>query len=150
MSVRTGRRAVPDSPTLRRGGAVEERRRSARRRSAPPRRTVPAAPGAIPLARTAPADRRGRSPGRASVGSLITVAEKRQSVSRRSAWSALRVALADWRRHAGALALVVLAFGVAAVVRAPEVQYGAYLFVFSVWMGWFVLTAVEWIDHADF
>ncbi|MGM0590781.1 MAG: hypothetical protein ACQETI_03975 [Halobacteriota archaeon] len=30
------------------------------------------------------------------------------------------------------------------------VQYGAWLVVFSIWMAWFVFTAVEWIANADF
>lgn len=64
--------------------------------------------------------------------------------------AALRAALADWRRHAVAVALVVVAFGVAELVAAPTARYGAYLIAFAVWMAWFVLTCVEWLRHADF
>ncbi|MFB6301260.1 MAG: hypothetical protein ABEH78_00120 [Haloferacaceae archaeon] len=67
-----------------------------------------------------------------------------------TARSALREALADWRRHAGALAVVAAAFGVAAVVARPEAQYAAYLVTFVVWMVWFVLTTIEWIRRAEF
>jgi hypothetical protein len=71
-------------------------------------------------------------------------------VSETSARAALRAALADWRRHVGALAVVAAAFGVAAVVSRPEAQYAAWLITFSVWMAWFVLTTIEWIRHAEF
>jgi hypothetical protein len=67
-----------------------------------------------------------------------------------SAWTALRGALADWRRHAAAVALVVAAFAAAELLAAPTARYGAYLIAFAVWMAWFVLTAVEWLRRADF
>lgn len=63
---------------------------------------------------------------------------------------ALRGALEDWRRHAGALFLVVAAFSVAELVGTPVARYGAWLFTFAVWMLWFVLTAIEWIRRAEF
>ncbi|MFB6304505.1 MAG: hypothetical protein ABEH47_05015 [Haloferacaceae archaeon] len=66
------------------------------------------------------------------------------------ALDALRAALADWRRHVGAVALVALGFVVAAALGTPAAQYGAYLFAFVVWMGWFVLTCVAWIERAEF
>jgi len=31
------------------------------------------------------------------------------------------------------------------LVPDPVVQYGAWLFVFCVWMAWFVLTSVAWL-----
>jgi hypothetical protein len=31
------------------------------------------------------------------------------------------------------------------VVPDPVVQYGAWLFVFAVWMAWFVATSVVWL-----
>lgn len=64
--------------------------------------------------------------------------------------AALRAALADWRRHAVAVAVVLGAFLVAELLADPTARYGAYLVAFSVWMGWFVLTAVEWLRRADF
>ena len=71
-------------------------------------------------------------------------------MTERPAWSALRAALADWRRHAVAAALVVAAFAVAELLAAPTARYGAYLIAFAVWMAWFVLTTVEWLRRADF
>ena len=67
-----------------------------------------------------------------------------------SARAALRAALADRRRHGAALALVALAAAGALLVDTPTARYGAVLFAFAVWMGWFVLTAVEWIRRAEF
>ncbi|MFB6156608.1 MAG: hypothetical protein ABEJ34_02045 [Haloferacaceae archaeon] len=71
-------------------------------------------------------------------------------MSGKTARGALWAALADWRRHAGAVALVVLAFAAANAVGTPEARYGAYLVAFAVWMGWFVLTCVAWIERAEF
>lgn len=71
-------------------------------------------------------------------------------MSDRPGRAALVGALADWRRHALALATVVAAFGVAAVVGSSVAYYGAALVAFSVWMAWFVLTTIEWIRRADF
>ena len=71
-------------------------------------------------------------------------------MSERPAETALRAALADWRRHAVAVALVVGAFAAAELLGTPSARYGAYLVAFAVWMAWFVLTAVEWIRRADF
>jgi hypothetical protein len=71
-------------------------------------------------------------------------------VTGQPARAALRAALADWRRHAVAVALVVVAFAVAETLADPTARYGAYLVAFAVWMGWFVLTAVEWLRRADF
>lgn len=72
------------------------------------------------------------------------------SVTERPAGAALRAALADWRRHAVALALVVGAFATAELLGGPSARYGAYLIAFAVWMAWFVLTAIEWLRRADF
>jgi hypothetical protein len=71
-------------------------------------------------------------------------------VTEQPARAALRAALADWRRHVAAAALVVAAFAVAGLFAAPTARYGAYLVAFAVWMAWFVLTAVEWLRRADF
>lgn len=73
-----------------------------------------------------------------------------RNASDRPAETALREALTDWRRNLSALALVALAFGLAALSASPGVQYGAALVVFTVWMAWFVLTAIDWIRRADF
>jgi hypothetical protein len=68
----------------------------------------------------------------------------------RPARAALKEALSDWRRHALALAGVAAAFGIAALVGADGAYYGAALVAFTIWMVWFVLTAVEWIRLAEF
>ncbi len=60
------------------------------------------------------------------------------------------MALADRRRHLVAVALVAVAFGIAAALGSGVAYYAAALIAFAVWMGWFVLTAVDWIDRADF
>jgi len=50
------------------------------------------------------------------------------------------------RRNLIAAALVGLAFLIAYVAFPHwSTQYGAWLVVFSVWMIWFVASAVEWI-----
>lgn len=59
-------------------------------------------------------------------------------------------ALKDWRRHALAIALVGIAGVLAMLVGTREAYYGAALIAFSVWMVWFVLTAIEWVKRADF
>jgi hypothetical protein len=54
------------------------------------------------------------------------------------------------RRTLAALSAVTVLLGVVyLVVPHPVVQYGAWLVVFTVWMGWFVLTGVEWFGRAD-
>ena len=35
-------------------------------------------------------------------------------------------------------------------VSHPVVRYGAWLVVFTIWMLWFVLAAVQWLSMADF
>jgi hypothetical protein len=80
---------------------------------------------------------------------LVSAAERRP-VPNRPARSALVAALTDWRRNAAAAVLVVLAVSVAAVVASPVVAYAAVLVAFAVWMAWFVWTAVDWLDRADF
>ena len=74
------------------------------------------------------------------------------SVSERdgSARGALAAALRNWRRHALAVGIVVAGFVVADVLGSDVARYGAVLLAFSVWMLWFVLTAVDWIRRADF
>lgn len=63
---------------------------------------------------------------------------------------ALLAALGDRRRNLAALLLVCVALAVAVSVESPLVRYGAALVVFTVWMGWFVLAAIDWLRHADF
>lgn len=64
--------------------------------------------------------------------------------------AALVASLKDWRRHSVALGVVVVAFGIAFLLSSEIAYYGAWLLTFAVWMAWFVLTAIEWIRHADF
>lgn len=71
-------------------------------------------------------------------------------MSNRPGRDALVAALADWRRHVGALSLVALAVGSARVLDSSGAYYVAVLVTFTVWMGWFVLTGVEWLRRADF
>lgn len=71
-------------------------------------------------------------------------------MSEQPARTALAAALGDWRRHLAALALVAVAFGAATAVGSSVAYYAAALLAFAVWMAWFVLTAIEWIRHADF
>lgn len=59
-------------------------------------------------------------------------------------------ALGDWRRHAVAVAVAAAALGVASLLGSRVAFYGAALVVFTVWMVWFVLTAIEWVRRADF
>ncbi|QZP39814.1 hypothetical protein K6T50_17345 (plasmid) [Halobaculum magnesiiphilum] len=59
-------------------------------------------------------------------------------------------ALRDWRRHAAAVASVAVAFGVASSLGSSVAYYTAALVTFTIWMAWFVLTAVEVIRLADF
>jgi hypothetical protein len=55
------------------------------------------------------------------------------------------------RRNFVALAVVgVILAGTYVFVSDPLIRYGAWLVVFTIWMAWFVLSAVEWISNADF
>lgn len=40
--------------------------------------------------------------------------------------------------------------GFAYVLGTKEAYYGAALVAFTIWMAWFVLMAIEWIQLADF
>lgn len=71
-------------------------------------------------------------------------------MSGRPGRTALVEALGDWRRHAAAVAVAAAALGAAALVGSRVAFYGAALVVFTVWMVWFVLTAIEWVRRADF
>lgn len=51
--------------------------------------------------------------------------------------------------HLAALAVVVVAFGVAAVLGTDVAYYAAALVAFSVWMGWFVATAVDRLRRTE-
>jgi hypothetical protein len=68
----------------------------------------------------------------------------------RPARAALKEALSDWRRHTLALAGVASVFGIASLLDSNGAYYGAALVTFTIWMVWFVLTAVEWIRLAEF
>lgn len=55
------------------------------------------------------------------------------------------------RRNLAALAAVgAVLGGTYALVPFRSARYGAWLVVFAIWMAWFVATAVQWIDRADF
>jgi hypothetical protein len=54
------------------------------------------------------------------------------------------------RRTLAALGIVAIPVVAASLfVSDPVVRYGAWLVAFSLWMGWFVLAGVEWIDARD-
>jgi hypothetical protein len=71
-------------------------------------------------------------------------------VSDRPATDALSLALADRWRNLVALVLVAGALAFAAAIDTSVAYYGAGLTVFAVWMGWFVLVAIDWLQVADF
>jgi hypothetical protein len=71
-------------------------------------------------------------------------------MAEQSGRSALVTALTAPRRHAAALVAAAAAVGVAAAVGSRTAYFAAALVCFTVWMGWFVLTAVEWVREADF
>ncbi|WP_049898611.1 hypothetical protein [Halococcus agarilyticus] len=55
------------------------------------------------------------------------------------------------RRNLAALAAVgTVLVGAYTLVSDPVVRYGAWLVVFTIWMLWFVLAAVQWLSMADF
>ncbi|MFB6105372.1 MAG: hypothetical protein ABEJ70_00215 [Halobacteriaceae archaeon] len=62
---------------------------------------------------------------------------------------ALAESLRDWRRHAGALGVVGAALAAAVALGSREAYYFAALTTFTVWMAWFVLTAVATLDRLD-
>ena len=64
--------------------------------------------------------------------------------------TALIEALRDWRRNAVALVFAVGTLAAAAYVGSKEAYYLAAMVVFTIWMGWFVLTGIEWVKRADF
>lgn len=71
-------------------------------------------------------------------------------MSDRPATDALTFALADRWRNLAAFALAAAAVALAVVVDTSVAYYGAGLTVFAVWMGWFVLVAIDWLRVADF
>ncbi|MFD1646003.1 hypothetical protein [Haloarchaeobius litoreus] len=71
-------------------------------------------------------------------------------MSNRPGLAALRGALGHRRRNAVALVLAVVPVAVALAVGSRVALYGAALAAFVVWMAWFVLTAVDWLERADF
>lgn len=58
---------------------------------------------------------------------------------------ALVTALKAWKRHAAALAVVVVAFGTASLLASQMAYYAAALVAFTTWMAWFVFTGVEFL-----
>lgn len=81
---------------------------------------------------------------------VIVVRSETGTVSDRPATDALSFALADRLRNLLALVLVVVAIGFAVSIDTRIAYYGAGLTVFAVWMGWFVLVAIDWLRVADF
>jgi hypothetical protein len=75
---------------------------------------------------------------------------QRRDVPNRPGLTALRGAVGDWRRNVVAVVLVVVPVALALAVGSRVALYGAALAAFVVWMGWFVLTAVDWLERADF
>lgn len=63
----------------------------------------------------------------------------------RSVRAALVVSLRAWKRHAGALAVVVVAFAAAFLLASDVAFYAAALVAFTTWMAWFVLTGVHFL-----
>ena len=64
--------------------------------------------------------------------------------------TALIEALSDWRRNVSALGFVAAVLAGAAYVGSREAYYTASMVIFTIWMGWFVLTGIEWVKRADF
>ena len=57
---------------------------------------------------------------------------------------------ADRRNLAAIVSVTALLAVVYVLVPHPIAQYGAWLTIFTIWMVWFVASAVEWISKADF
>ena len=57
---------------------------------------------------------------------------------------------ADRRNFAAIVSITALLAVVYVLVPHPITQYGAWLTIFTIWMVWFVASAVEWISMADF
>lgn len=83
-------------------------------------------------------------------GTVIGVRAHGPGVSERPATDALSLALADRWRNLSALALAVGAIALAVALDTRIAYYGAGLTVFAVWMGWFVMVAIDWLRVADF
>jgi hypothetical protein len=61
-----------------------------------------------------------------------------------------RLAAGIDRGTVAALGLVAVPVVVASLfVAEPVVRYGAWLVAFSLWMAWFVIAGVEWLDARD-
>lgn len=58
---------------------------------------------------------------------------------------ALVQVLTAWRRHAGAVTLVLVGYGAATYVGTPMAYYAAALVAFCTWMAWFVSTGAEFL-----
>jgi len=57
---------------------------------------------------------------------------------------------ADRRNFAAIVSVTALLAVVYVLVPHPIAQYGVWLTIFTIWMVWFVASAVEWISRADF
>ena len=99
------------------------------------------------MAGSAHGDRDGRLPTRGNHNPLAVLPP---GVSEQPGREALWAALGDRQRNLFTLVAVVAVVGVAASLDSAVAYYGAGLTVFSIWMGWFVLTAIDWLRRADF
>ncbi|WP_336036708.1 hypothetical protein [Halobacterium yunchengense] len=68
----------------------------------------------------------------------------------RPARAAAAAALSDWRRHVAAVAVAAAGFSAAAASGVDGAFFGAALLAFTVWMAWFVLTAIDFLGRANF
>lgn len=64
--------------------------------------------------------------------------------------AALKVALSDWRRNAAALLSVGVVLAAAWRVGTNEAYFLAALITFTIWMVWFVLAGIDWVQVAEF
>lgn len=65
--------------------------------------------------------------------------------------STTRRLLGPNRRNGLTIAAIVLLFSAAyGPLSHWSTRYGALLIVFTIWMVWFVVTAVQWLAEADF
>lgn len=53
------------------------------------------------------------------------------------------------REYAAVLAVLALLLVGYVLVPDPVVQYGVWLSIFSIWMGWFVAYGVDWLFREE-
>jgi hypothetical protein len=47
------------------------------------------------------------------------------------------------------VAVTILLIGTYVLVPHPVTQYGAWLVIFTIWMGWFISVVIEWLSDSD-